>query len=67
MGESDAEIPGSRFNNGRPGPDHARAKRFQREIPSARLAAFEGAGHFVFDQEREWAIKEVTSFLSASP
>jgi len=44
----------------------AGAKRFQREIPSARLAAFEGAGHFVFDQEREWAIKEVTSFLSAS-
>ncbi|MDQ3758764.1 MAG: alpha/beta fold hydrolase, partial [Actinomycetota bacterium] len=44
----------------------AGARRFEREIPGARLAAFEGAGHFVFDQERDRTIKEVTSFLSAS-
>ena len=42
----------------------AGAKRFEREIPGARLAAFEGAGHFVFDQEREQTIKEVVGFLS---
>jgi haloalkane dehalogenase len=42
----------------------AGAKRFEREIPGARLAAFEGAGHFVFEQERERTVKEVVSFLS---
>jgi haloalkane dehalogenase len=42
------------------------ARRFEREIPGARLAAFEGVGHFVFDQEPERAAREVVSFLEAS-
>ena len=42
----------------------AGAKRFEREIPGARLAAFAGAGHFVFDHERERAAREVADFLS---
>ena len=37
----------------------AGAHRFEREIPGARLAAFEGAGHFVFDQEPERTTREV--------
>lgn len=40
------------------------ARRFEREIPGARLAAFEGAGHFVFDQERERTTREVVDFLA---
>jgi len=40
------------------------AKRFEREIPGARLAAFDGAGHFVFDQERERTTREVVDFLA---
>ena len=40
------------------------AKRFEREIPGTRLAAFEGVGHFVFDQEPERAAREVADFLS---
>ena len=40
------------------------AKRFEREIPGARLVAIEGAGHFVFDQEPERCIDEVVSFLA---
>jgi haloalkane dehalogenase len=40
------------------------AKRFEREIPGARLAAFEGVGHFVFDQEPERTTREVCEFLS---
>jgi len=40
------------------------AKRFEREIPGARIAAFEGAGHFVFDQERERTVREVVDFLA---
>ena len=39
------------------------AKRFEREISGARLAAFEGAGHFVFEEQRERAIREVCDFL----
>ena len=27
------------------------ARRFEREIPGAKLVALEGAGHFVFDQQ----------------
>jgi haloalkane dehalogenase len=41
----------------------AGARRFEREIPGARLAAFEGAGHFVFDQEPERTTREVCDFL----
>ena len=40
------------------------ARRFEREIPGARLVAFEGAGHFVFDQERERTTREVVGFLT---
>jgi haloalkane dehalogenase len=39
------------------------AKRFEREIPGARLVAIEGAGHFVFDQEPERCAREVVVFL----
>ena len=42
----------------------AGAHRFEREIPGARLAAFEGAGHFVFDQEPERTTREVCDFLA---
>jgi haloalkane dehalogenase len=42
----------------------AGARRFEREIPGARLAAFEGAGHFVFDQEPERTTREVCDFLA---
>jgi haloalkane dehalogenase len=42
----------------------AGAHRFEREIPGARLAAFEGAGHFVFDQEPERTIQKVVDLLS---
>ena len=41
----------------------AGAKRFEREIPGARLASFEGVGHFVFDQEPERTTREVVDFL----
>jgi haloalkane dehalogenase len=40
------------------------AKRFEREIPGAKLVAIEGAGHFVFDQEPERCAREVVSFLT---
>ena len=43
----------------------AGAHRFEREIPGARLAAFEGAGHFVFDQEPERTTREVVDFLTS--
>ena len=43
----------------------AGAHRFEREIPGARLSAFEGAGHFVFDQEPERTTREVVDFLSS--
>ena len=42
----------------------AGAHRFEREIPGARLASFEGAGHFVFDQEPERTTREVCDFLA---
>lgn len=45
----------------------AGAERFAREIPGARLAAIGGAGHFVFDQERERAIHEVVQFIDVQP
>jgi haloalkane dehalogenase len=41
------------------------AERFLREIPGARLAAFEGAGHFVFDQVPARSTREVADFLAA--
>ena len=40
------------------------AYRFQKEIPGAELVAIEGAGHFVFEAERERCVEEVRSFLS---
>ena len=43
----------------------AGAHRFEREIPGARLAAFDGAGHFVFDQEPERTTREVIDFLAS--
>jgi haloalkane dehalogenase len=43
----------------------AGAHRFQREIPGARLVAIDGAGHFVFDAERERCVAEVSDFLAA--
>jgi haloalkane dehalogenase len=42
----------------------AGAKRFEREIPGARLVALE-AGHFVFDELRERAVGEAVEFLTA--
>jgi haloalkane dehalogenase len=42
----------------------AGARRFEREIPGARLAVIEGAGHFVYDQEPERCAREVVAFLS---
>ena len=39
------------------------AKRFEREIPGSRLVAFEGAGHFVFEHERERCVAEILSVL----
>ncbi len=43
----------------------AGAHRFEREIPGARLAAFDGAGHFVFDHEPERTTREVVDFLTS--
>ena len=40
------------------------ARRFEREIPGARLVMVEGAGHFVFDQEPERCVAEVVGFLA---
>ena len=42
----------------------AGARRFEREIPGARLAVIHGAGHFVYDQEPERCAGEVLAFLS---
>ena len=39
------------------------ARRFEREIPGARLVAIEGAGHFVFEAEPERCAIELTEFL----
>jgi haloalkane dehalogenase len=41
------------------------ARRFEREIPGARLVTVDGAGHFVFDQEPERCAREVASFLES--
>jgi pimeloyl-ACP methyl ester carboxylesterase len=41
------------------------ARRFEREIPGARLVALEGAGHFVFDQERQRCVAEVLELLAS--
>jgi haloalkane dehalogenase len=43
------------------------AHRFRKEIPGAKLVAIEGAGHFVFDQERGTTTAEVVAFLAGSP
>jgi haloalkane dehalogenase len=40
------------------------ARRFQREIPGAKLVSIEGAGHFVFQTDRARCVDEVGSFLS---
>ena len=40
------------------------AYRFRKQIPGAELVAIEGAGHFVFDQERERCAAEVARFLA---
>jgi haloalkane dehalogenase len=45
----------------------AGARRFEREIPGARLVTVDGAGHFVFDQEPERCAREVVSFLESVP
>jgi pimeloyl-ACP methyl ester carboxylesterase len=42
------------------------ARRFEREIPGARLVVLEGAGHFVFDQERERCAREVVEFVASA-
>jgi pimeloyl-ACP methyl ester carboxylesterase len=44
----------------------AGAKRFEREIPGAKLLAIEGGGHFIFDEQRERAVAEAVAFLTAA-
>jgi haloalkane dehalogenase len=44
----------------------AAAKRFEREIPGARLIAIEGAGHFVVDHDRDRYTRELVAFLDAA-
>ena len=39
------------------------AHRFAKQIPDARLVALEGAGHFVYDQERGSTVAEIAAFL----
>jgi pimeloyl-ACP methyl ester carboxylesterase len=41
------------------------ARRFEREIPGARLVVIDDAGHFVFDQQPERCGREVVAFLEA--
>jgi haloalkane dehalogenase len=43
------------------------AHRFRKQIPGARLVAIEGAGHFVYDQERGTTTAEVVAFLAGNP
>jgi haloalkane dehalogenase len=43
------------------------AHRFRKQIPRAKLVAIEGAGHFVYDQERGTTTAEVVAFLAANP
>ena len=45
----------------------AGARRFEREIPGARLVAIEGAGHFVFDEQPERCAQAVDSFVGGLP
>jgi len=42
-------------------------RRFEREIPSARLEVFEDAGHFVFETERERCAELVADFIFDLP
>ncbi len=44
----------------------AAAHRFEREIPGSKLVAFEGVGHFVFDEQPERSAAEVLAFLGAA-
>jgi haloalkane dehalogenase len=44
----------------------AGARRFQREIPGAKLVAIEGAGHFVWADEPQRCAEEVVEFLAES-
>ena len=44
----------------------AGAKRFEREIPGAKLVAIEGGGHFVFDEHPERAVAETVEFLTSA-
>ena len=44
----------------------AAAYRFEREIPGSKLVAFEGVGHFVFDEQPERSAAEVLAFLAAA-
>ena len=41
------------------------AERFDRELPDSQVVAIEGAGHFVYDEERERCADEVLNFLGA--
>jgi haloalkane dehalogenase len=43
------------------------AHRFRKQIPGAKLVAIEGAGHFVYDQERGTTTAKVVAFLAANP
>ena len=43
------------------------ARRFEREIPGARLVALEGVGHFAYDQAPERCTEEVVGFLREPP
>jgi len=43
------------------------AHRFAKQIPGAELVALEGAGHFVYDQERGATTAEVVAFLAGNP
>ncbi len=45
----------------------AGAHRFEREIPGAKLVAIEGAGHFVFDEQRERCVAEVLDLVGSIP
>ena len=42
----------------------AAGRRFERELPRARLVAIDGAGHFVFEQEPERCVREIARFLA---
>lgn len=45
----------------------AGARRLQDEIPGAELVAYEGVGHFVFDEATERSNEEVARFLAVVP